>query len=47
MKFEKLVDEVFVRFCIFYMPKLSGPTGKLAKKWLIFFIFFESQLLMS
>ncbi len=40
MKLEKLVDEVFVRICIFYMPKLSAPTGKFAKIWLIFFIFF-------
>jgi hypothetical protein len=39
MKLEKLVDEVFVRICIFYMPKLSSATGQLAKKWLIFSFF--------
>ncbi len=39
MKLERLVDEVFVRICIFYMPKLSAATGKLAIKWLIFFFF--------
>ncbi len=31
LKLEKLVDEVFVRICIFYMPKLHAPAGKLAK----------------
>ena len=39
MKLEIFVDKVFFRIFTFNMPKLSAPTGKFAKIWLIFFIF--------